>query len=171
MALRPSGRVDPADAFEVQALTFEWAMSYDTKDWNRLKAILAPKLNIDYTDVDGTTFDNIPPEKWIEHCSNPRFLGGNRMSTQHFIGAAKYVQLTPNEIQADYQIRAAHVRWMDDARTVEGPKGHGHGLMRQNYIKIDGAWRLAGWRPIVLWNEHDFGEVVRFGLEQPVEKL
>jgi hypothetical protein len=48
MALRPSGRVDPAgestrlqthrakrkivvDALEVQALTFEWAMSYDTK--------------------------------------------------------------------------------------------------------------------------------------------
>ncbi|KAK0391874.1 hypothetical protein NLU13_1372 [Sarocladium strictum] len=153
----PSSRVDPADALEVQELAFEWAMSYDTK--------------IDYTAVTGETFQGISPDDWIKHCSSPRFLGGKRLSTQHLLGGAKYIKVSDTQITAHYQIRAAHLRWKDDARSQEGLRGHGHGEVMQYCSRIDGVWKLAGWKPIVLWNEHEFDELMRFGQTQPVTEL
>ena len=93
------------------------------------------------------------------------------MTTQHLLGAAKYIQVSPTEITAHYQVRAAHVRWKDATRTMEGLKGHGHGQMIQHYMKQGNRWLIAGWKPVVFWNEHEFGEVVKFGLTQPLECL
>lgn len=93
------------------------------------------------------------------------------MSTQHFIGAAKYVKVSDSEITAHYQVRAAHLRWKDDARTQEGLRGHGHGELVQHYVKLDGTWKLAGWKPQSFWDEHEFRQLVEFGLSQPLSEL
>jgi scytalone dehydratase len=111
------------------------------------------------------------PDDWIKYCSDPRFLGGKRMSTQHLLGAAKFIKISDTEITAHYQVRAAHVRWKDDARTKEGFKGHGHGELVQHYKKLDGIWKLAGWKPSSFWDEHEFSKVVEFGLTQPLSEL
>lgn len=93
------------------------------------------------------------------------------MATQHLLGAAKYIKVSDTQITAHYQIRAAHVRWKDDNRTQEGLKGHGHGEMVQHYTKIDGVWKLSGWKPTVFWNEYDFEKYMHFGLTQPFSEL
>jgi scytalone dehydratase len=126
---------------------------------------------IDYTVVTGDVFVDMSPDDWIKYCSDPRFLGGKRMSTQHLIGAGKYIKVSDTEITAHYQIRAAHLRWKDEARTQEGLRGHGHGELIQHYQKIDGVWRLAGWKPSSFWDEHEFQELVKFGLTQPLSEL
>lgn len=89
------------------------------------------------------------------------------MSTQHFLGAAKYTRVSDTQITVRYQVRAAHVRWKDASKKEEIAKGHGHGEMVQHASKTDGVWKLTGWCPHVFWNEHDFDEVVRIGLALP----
>ncbi|TQB71011.1 hypothetical protein MPDQ_007932 [Monascus purpureus] len=128
------------DYLALQGIVFEWADSYDNKDWERLRKVLAPALRVDYSIVGYTLFENMPAEEFIGMVSSLEFLGDPLVRTQHLMGAAKYERISDTEI------------------TVEN-RGHGHSFIKHWYKKVDGSWKLAGLCPKVYWNEHRFDKI------------
>ncbi|KAF4986057.1 hypothetical protein FDECE_16152 [Fusarium decemcellulare] len=140
-------RVDPQDALDMAAITFEWGDSYDAK--------------VDYTVVTGQKWDSMPAKEFVAMVSDQGFLGDPLVDTQHFIGASKYQLLSNDLAEGTHQLRAAHQRYTGpDKKTVEA-KGHAHAVVRHTYKKIQGEWKLAGLTPSVYWNEFEFEKIFK----------
>ena len=165
----------PIDFLSLSEITFEWGNSYDDKDWRRLRAILAPGLmacasnnlldhksltldnqQIDYTEVNGHKWENMPAEDFVGIMSHVGFVGDPLVHTQHHIGASKWQKVSEEEVIGQHQLASSHQRYgTADLKTVEN-KGHGHAMVTLYYRKIDGEWKLSGLRPTVRWNELEF---------------
>lgn len=114
---------------------------------------------VDYSIVGQQCFPHMEPEDFISMLSSPDFVGDPLVRTQHLVGAAAYEWVSEAEITATYQIRAAHQRYADLDLTTVAHRGHGYGVVKQWYKKIDGVWKFAGVRPEMYWNEHDFDKI------------
>ncbi|KAJ9376754.1 hypothetical protein DTO063F5_8656 [Paecilomyces variotii] len=147
------------DYLAITTIVFEWADSYDTKDWNRLRNILAPTMMVDYSIIGHDCIPEMPAEEFVEMIRSPKLLGDPLVRTQHLMGAAKYERVSETEIVGHHQIRAAHQRYANLDHTVVEEKGHGHACVKHWYKKIDGRWKLAGVCPRVYWNEHNFDKI------------
>ncbi|KAM0248904.1 hypothetical protein ACHAP5_003111 [Fusarium lateritium] len=154
-------KVDPADALQLMAVTFDWADSLDTKDWARLGSILAPELTVDYTEVTGQKWDAMLAQDFIDMVSAPGFVGHPLVDTQHFIGASKYEVISEDCIVGSHQLRAAHQRYTGPDKEVVEAKGHCHALMQHTYLRIGGEWKLGGLKPKIYWSEFDFDKVFK----------
>ncbi|KAF5532892.1 scytalone dehydratase [Fusarium mexicanum] len=147
------------------AATFDWADSYDTKDWKRLEEILAPEVmltfvsKVDYSAVIGKPGDTMSAQDFVSMISDVNLLGNPLISTQHFIGASKYEKLAETVATGLHQIRAAHQRHSSLDKNIVEAKGHGHATMLHTYRKIEGEWKIAGIKPTVYWNEYDFDQI------------
>lgn len=120
-------------------------------------------LQIDYTEVNGRKWENLPAEEFVGIMSHAGFLGDPLIHTQHHLGASKWEKLSEDEVLGHHQLRAAHQRYTGpDKQTVEN-KGHGHALIKHWYRKVDGQWKLAGLRPTVRWNEFEFEKIFMGG--------
>ncbi|KAJ9605927.1 hypothetical protein H2200_009776 [Cladophialophora chaetospira] len=142
-----------------QAAIFEWAESFDTKDWNRLAEVVAPTLYVDYRAVMGMLWDAMPAAQFVEMASSQHFLGNLRIKTQHFIGAGRYIKTSEDEITGYHQMRVAHQKYKDDDLTDVLVKGHAHGKATVHYRRIDGVWKFAGLEPDIRWAEHDYHKI------------
>lgn len=157
----PGSRITFEDYLALSEITFEWSDSYDDKDWMRLRAILAPTLLVDYSQVNGHVWPSMPAEEFVRVMSNIGFVGDPLVHTQHHIGASKWAKISDEEAIGHHQLRAAHQRYTAlDRKTVEN-KGHGHAMVTHFYRKVDGQWKLAGLRPTVRWHELDFEKVIK----------
>lgn len=162
---------------EMQALSFDWARSYDTKvtclrtssaslllsndeqDWGLLASTLTSELQIDFSEVTGSKWEAMSRDEFIAMISDRTLLGNELISTHHLLGASKYEMRSETSAIGLHQIRAAHQRYTDlDDNTVVA-KGHGHGLIQHQYLKTLKGWRISGIRPTVYWNEHDFDRI------------
>ncbi|KAJ5884714.1 Scytalone dehydratase and Cyanocinnoline inhibitor [Penicillium taxi] len=147
------------DYLSITSVTFEWADSYDNKDWDRLRKILASTLLIDYSIVGHQCFPEMPQDEFVAMMSAPTFLGDPLVRTQHLMGATRYEVISDTEIVGHHQIRAAHQRYKDlDSKEVEY-RGHGHSKVKHWYRKEGGVWKLSGVCPQVYWNEYDFDKI------------
>ncbi|ETI19894.1 hypothetical protein G647_08909 [Cladophialophora carrionii CBS 160.54] len=142
-----------------QAAIFEWAESFDTKDWTRLAEIVAPTLYVDYRAVMGMLWESMPAAQFIDMASNGRFLGNPRIKTQHFIGAGRWIKTGEDEVTGYHQMRVAHQKYKDDELSEVLYKGHAHGKATVQYRKIDGVWKFAGLEPNIRWAEHDYDKI------------
>ena len=153
------------DYLDLRSLTFEWADSYDTKDWARLRRCLAPSIRLDFRSLRGSLHENLSPDEYVAILSGPKLLGDKRMKTQHFIGASKWECLSDGTVQAWHQMRVAHQRYANEDLAVVINKGHAHGAIQHLYRKIEGAWKLEGVVPKHEWSEYDL-----FGTLNPKEE-
>ncbi|KAI4212279.1 MAG: hypothetical protein LQ351_004992 [Letrouitia transgressa] len=147
-----------AEWLAVNELAFEWAQSYDTKDWDRLRSILAPTLTVNYGGVNEAQHNSLPADEYVNMMKDPLFLGDSNIDSQHLLGLSKWEKVSETVIIGYHQSRAAHMRWNEGRKTVAA-KGHGHGLVTFTYKKIDGIWKWAGITTKVHWNEHEFEKV------------
>lgn len=104
-------------------------------------------------------FPDIKSEDFISMMSSPDLVGDPLVHTQHLLGAARYECLSQTEIDVIHQIRAAHQRYTNSDLTSVANRGHGHGVVKHSYKKIDGDWKLAGVRPEMYWAEHDLDKI------------
>ncbi|KJZ72328.1 Putative scytalone dehydratase [Hirsutella minnesotensis 3608] len=149
------------DYLELSALVFEWADSYDAKDWSRLRNIIAPTLYVDYSKIGKGVWNDMSDEEFMTMVTDEGFLGDPCVKTQHLIGATRWERISDTEVIGNHQLRAAHqVYTAPDLKTVK-LKGHGHATNRHFYKKVDGVWKFAGLAPLVRWNEHDFEKVFK----------
>ncbi|KAH8785997.1 putative scytalone dehydratase [Diaporthe sp. PMI_573] len=151
----------PEDVLACQAALYEWAESFDTKDWDRLRANLAPKLRVDYRHIMGKIWEEMPAEDFIPLASNPHFLGNPLLKTQHFIGVSRWEKTSDDRITGLHQVRVAHQRYVDAELKEVSVKGHAHGGATTWYQKVDGVWKFAGLCPDIRWSEYNYDEVFK----------
>ena len=173
--------MDFSDVLGCQAALYEWAESYDTKDWNRLSRCIAPELRvsiilhlsisskasqIDYRAVTNKLFEHLPAPAFLEMVSSQYFLGNVRIKTQHFVGASKWEQTGVDEMTGFHQMRVAHQKYADDELKEVAVKGHAHGKATIWYKRVDDVWKFAGIEPDIRWGEYDADKI----FEHPPEK-
>ncbi|RAH69478.1 scytalone dehydratase arp1 [Aspergillus aculeatinus CBS 121060] len=158
------------DYLQLEKCAFNWGDSYDAKDWDRLRAIIAPTLRIDYRLVmdDRWFWPEMQADDFLAMISSEGFLGDPCVKTQHLLGAHWWERVSETEVIGHHQLRAAHLRYTDATRSTVSKRGHGHATNTHYYRKVDGQWKFAGIRPLVRWNEWDFEHIFR-GLEFPDE--
>ncbi|KAI4201745.1 MAG: hypothetical protein LQ346_002107 [Caloplaca aetnensis] len=149
------------DYLSLSEITFEWGDSYDAKDWRRLRAILAPTLMVDYTEVNGHKWEAMSAEEFVGIMSHVGFVGDPLVHTQHHIGASKWEKVSEEEAVGFHQLRAAHQRYTASDRRLVENKGHGHAIIKLLYRRIDGEWKLRGLRPTIRWNEFEAERIFR----------
>jgi scytalone dehydratase len=101
----------------------------------------------------------MPAQEFLGMASNERVLGNQRLKTQHFVGATKWVQNSEDEITGYHQMRVAHQKYADDDLKEVAVKGHAHGKATIWYRKVDGDWRFAGIQPDIHWSEYDHEKI------------
>ncbi|CAL3963331.1 unnamed protein product [Diplocarpon coronariae] len=144
----------------LQSLVFDWADSYDAKDWDRLRSILAPTLHVDYTSIGKPClWPQLSAGDFVRMVTSERFLGNPCLQTQHLLGAHYYERISDTQIVGHHQIRAAHQLYTGPDRQTVRLKGHVHASNVHFYTRVDGVWKFAGLRPTVRWSEHEFEKV------------
>ncbi|KAL8999742.1 MAG: hypothetical protein Q9188_005812 [Gyalolechia gomerana] len=152
-----------SDYLGLNAALFEWTESYDSKNWDRLRACIAPTMRIDYRSFLNKLWEAMPAEEYIAMASSPEVLGDPLLKTQHFIGASKWEKVSDSEVIGWHQIRVPHQRYSDDTKTEIAVKGHAHGTNQHWYRKVNGIWKFAGLAPEIKWGEFDFDRVFAHG--------
>lgn len=107
----------------------------------------------------GKVWETMPAEDFIAMASNPHFLGNQRIKTQHFIGASRWVQISDTEMMSYNQMRVAHQKYRDDDLKEVLYKGHAHGKATVYFRKVEGAWKFAGLVPDIRWSEGDYDKI------------
>lgn len=152
-----------SDYLGLNAALYEWTESYDSKDWDRLRACIAPTMRIDYRSFLNKMWEAMPAEEYVAMASSPEVLGDSLLKTQHFIGASKWEKVSDSEVIGWHQMRVPHQRYTDESKTEIAVKGHAHGTNQHWYKKVDGAWKFAGLAPEIKWGEFDFDRVFAHG--------
>ncbi|KAL7934621.1 Scytalone dehydratase [Trichoderma chlorosporum] len=142
-----------SDYLSIRNIAFEWAESYDTKDWGRLKECLAPAVRLDFRSLRGELHENLTPEAYSTILIG--MIGDKRLRTQHFLGAAQWEVLSDGRVRVAHQIRAVHQRYTDETLTELVNKGHGLGVTVHWYEKVNGVWKLEGVQPRLDISEFD----------------
>lgn len=153
------------DYLGLNAAYFEWADSYDSKDWARLANIIAPTLRVDYTSFLNKSWPAMPASDFISMISSPSVLGDPTLKTQHFCGASKWEMVSPGEVIGWHQLRVPHQKYTDETLTKVAVKGHAHSTNKHWYKKLNGVWKFAGLAPDIRWYEYDFDKVFAGGRE------
>ncbi|KAI8628712.1 Scytalone dehydratase [Xylariaceae sp. FL1651] len=144
----------------------EWADSYDSKDWDRLRKCIAPTLRIDYRSFLDKLWEAMPAEEFVGMISNPAVLGDPLLMTQHFIGGTKWQKISDDEVVGVHQLRVPHQRYTDASRAAVAVKGHAHSTNTHWYRRIGGVWKFAGLCPDIRWSEYDFDRVFAGGRDE-----
>ncbi|KAH7412642.1 scytalone dehydratase [Cadophora sp. MPI-SDFR-AT-0126] len=144
---------------------FEWADSYDSKDWERLRKCIAPTLRVDYRSFLDKMWEAMPSDEFVVMASNPAVLGNPLLKTQHFIGGTKWEKVSDDEIIGWHQLRVPHQKYKDATMKEVAVKGHAHSTNQHWYKKVDGVWKFAGLAPNIRWSEYDFDKVFEEGRE------
>lgn len=148
------------------AAVFEWADSYDSKDWVRLSKCIAPTLRIDYRSFLNQIWEAMPADEFVAMASNPDVLGDPLLKTQHFIGGTKWEKVSDDEIIGYHQLRVPHQKYADASMTTVAVKGHAHSHNTHWYKKVNGVWKFAGLNPEIRWAEYDFDKVFASGRDK-----
>jgi scytalone dehydratase len=148
------------------AAVYEWACSYDTKDWTRLSKCIAPTLRIDYRSFLNKIWESMPADEFVKMASDPKVLGDPTLMTQHFIGGTKWEKVSDDEIIGYHQLRVPHQKYTDASRAHVAVKGHAHSYNTHWYKKVNGVWKFAGLNPDIRWFEYDFDKVFAEGRDE-----
>ncbi|RDA83077.1 hypothetical protein CP532_2557 [Ophiocordyceps camponoti-leonardi (nom. inval.)] len=149
------------DYLELSGLLFEWGDSYDSKDWTRLRGIIAPTLYVDYSEIGKGVWKAMPAKEFMDMVTSDGFLGDPCVKTQHLLGATRWERVSDTEVIGHHQLRAAHQVYEEPELINVKVKGHGHATNKHFYKKVDGVWKFAGLAPHVRWNEFDFEKVFK----------
>ncbi|CAK7207746.1 Scytalone dehydratase [Sporothrix eucalyptigena] len=154
------------DYLGLLSAAYEWADSYDSKDWDRLRRCIAPTLRIDYRSFLNKLWEAMPADEYIAMISDPNVLGNPLLRTQHFFGASRWERVSDTEVIGYHQLRVPHQVYTDASLSTVAVKGHAHSANTHWYRKVDGVWKFAGLDPQIRWFEYDFDKVFATGRDQ-----
>ncbi|KAM4065016.1 scytalone dehydratase [Hirsutella rhossiliensis] len=157
----PTDSLSFQDYLDLSALLFDWGDSYDAKDWDRLRGIIAPSLYVDYTKIGKGVWEAMSADDFMAMVADDGFLGDPCVKTQHLLGATRWERVSETQVIGHHQLRAAHQVYTDASLKTVKLKGHSHATNKHFYTKVDGVWKFAGLAPLVRWNEHDFEKVFK----------
>ncbi|KAG8165916.1 hypothetical protein KVR01_004468 [Diaporthe batatas] len=133
------------DVQKFHELTFKWSVAYDTKSLPTLIAITAPQIVVDFRDFPAiNAVRQCTPKEFFSDNFSDETLGDRRLQTQHLLGASVFKLISHDEATGNWQIRARHVRTFANGETADWDASS---LMEYRYVKINGEWKISGWRP------------------------
>jgi scytalone dehydratase len=170
------------DWLALSRITFEWADSYDSKQFDRMEKILAPKVTVrsqgktspsflqsgysdiptkklDYSEAFGTVYRDMPASSFVKMSSNPNRLGGI-VDCIHHVGASKYDRTGPDTVTGYHQVRTEYKRWKTMEKKEVEATGQGLTIMLHYYQRVNGEWKLAGVKPLTRSNEFNFERIM-----------
>jgi len=165
MQLEPVKPITFEEAQGCMAAVYEWADSYDTKDWARLRKCVAPTLRIDYRSFLNKIWEAMPADDFVAMASDAHVLGDPLLRTQHFIGGTKWEKVSDDEIIGYHQLRVPHQKFSDATLAHVAIKGHAHSANTHWYKKVEGVWKFAGLNPDIRWGEYEFDKIFEAGRE------
>ncbi|KAJ6021375.1 NTF2-like protein [Penicillium herquei] len=122
-----------------QNILFDWAESLDTKNWDKLDSLFTRSITVDYGGVVG--FENVStPKGFIESLAHPASLGKDAISTQHFVGATKWEEVSEKKWVVTYQIRVAH--W-HSKQGADVRNANGYGLNTMEFELTEEGWKIV----------------------------
>ncbi|KAI9867375.1 MAG: succinate dehydrogenase flavoprotein subunit [Trichoglossum hirsutum] len=160
-----AGNITFDDYLGLTTAVFEWADSYDSKDWVRLSKCIAPTMRVDYRSFLDKMWEAMPADEFVAMASSPTVLGDPLLKTQHFIGGTRWEKVSDTEVIGYHQLRVPHQKYKDDTMKEVAVKGHAHSTNKHWYKKVDGVWKFAGLAPDIRWFEYDFDKVFESGRE------
>ncbi|EHA52765.1 succinate dehydrogenase flavoprotein subunit [Pyricularia oryzae] len=163
--VQKSDEITFSDYLGLMTCVYEWADSYDSKDWDRLRKVIAPTLRIDYRSFLDKLWEAMPAEEFVGMVSSKQVLGDPTLRTQHFIGGTRWEKVSEDEVIGYHQLRVPHQRYKDTTMKEVTMKGHAHSANLHWYKKIDGVWKFAGLKPDIRWGEFDFDRIFEDGRE------
>ncbi|KAK4508695.1 hypothetical protein PRZ48_002434 [Zasmidium cellare] len=127
-------------------LTYNWAKSFDTKEWDLLRSITRDRVELDYQGLN--------PKQVVQVMSREDFVegfakktpGDERLQTQHLIGGMVFSKTGTNTAKRDFQVRARYLKHFEDGSVKEWTAG----ILGTHFYERDGVegdWGLAGLRP------------------------
>lgn len=162
---RAQANTHPLDYLAIGNVAFEWAQSYDTKDWARLHKILAPSIRLDVRPLHGALHESLTPDEYVAILSSPSLIGDKELMSQHLLGQGRWERLGDDSVTVMHQIRVAHQRYSDESFTTVVNHGHSHATVQHWYRRFEGGWKLEGVLPQLGWSEYDL-----FGTLHPDRK-
>jgi len=159
----PSLEISFQDFLGLNTCLYEWADSYDSKDWARLEKCIAPTLRIDYRSFLNKLWPAMPAPEFISMISSPSVLGNPLLKTQHFIGGTRWEKISETEVIGYHQLRVPHQKYKDASMKEVEVKGHAHSANQHWYRKVEGVWKFAGLNPEIRWSEYEFERVFESG--------
>jgi scytalone dehydratase len=84
-------------------LTFDWADSYDSKNFALLASILAPTVTVDYSEAFGQKPITMSKADILKLSSNENRLGGI-VDCIHHIGGSKYDRTSDDQVTGYIQV-------------------------------------------------------------------
>lgn len=112
--------------------------------------------------------ENLTPDAYVAIIADKKVLGGKRLKTQHLISIPRWEYLGEGHITVKYQARVAHQRHTSEESSEVANKGHAHGYVQHWYRKIDGAWKLEGVKPSVVFVEYDLMAALTPGEDEEI---
>jgi scytalone dehydratase len=91
-------------------------------------------------------------------------LGNPVLATQHLLGQPYFKSVSEVAVIVQWQQLASHARWEGDARGAIGKVGEpsdGRSFMEQEFVQVDGKWKIAAITPSLLYQTGDFTRVRR----------
>ncbi|KAJ4392328.1 Scytalone dehydratase [Gnomoniopsis smithogilvyi] len=161
-----SDEISFSDYLGINAALFEWADSYDSKDWTRLSKCIAPELRIDYRSFLNKIWEAMPASDFLAMISDTSVLGNPLLRTQHFIGGSRWEKVSETEVIGHHQLRVPHQIYTDASLKEVRIKGHAHSYNKHWYRKVDGVWKFAGLAPEIRWGEYEFEKIFESGREE-----
>ncbi|KAF3770600.1 Scytalone dehydratase complexed with tight-binding inhibitor Carpropamid [Cryphonectria parasitica EP155] len=151
------------DYLELNAALFEWADSYDAKDWERLSKCIAPTIRVDYRSFLDKIWEAMPASEFLAMISDTSVLGNPLLCTQHFIGGSRWEKVSDTEVIGHHQLRVPHQVYTDASLQEVRLKGHAHSYNKHWYRKVNGVWKFAGLAPDIRWGEYEFDKIFQSG--------
>ncbi|KAE8346120.1 hypothetical protein BDV24DRAFT_158917 [Aspergillus arachidicola] len=141
------------------------ADGYDHKDASRVIAALAPEITVDYSLIVPQWKSKIySAERFASAWIAEDQLGNPVLATQHLLGQPYFISVSDNAITVQWQQLASHARWVGTSRGAHGKVSEpsdGRSFMTQQFIKLDGQWKIAALTPSLLYQSGDFSRVRR----------
>ncbi|KAE8307538.1 conidial pigment biosynthesis scytalone dehydratase Arp1 [Aspergillus transmontanensis] len=144
---------DPSIPLACQNLLHDWANCLDTKSWDYMPTIFAPRIDIDYSALGQPKATAVEPSVYIDHYSSPSQLGNPEVQSHHFIGACKWTRESESNVRVIFQIMAVHRRAPKDGAAVLAT---GHGINTIDFTQVEGEWKIVAIKVGVLFIEGDF---------------
>jgi 3-phenylpropionate/cinnamic acid dioxygenase small subunit len=124
---------------DISNLIYKYANSFDKKDWDELKTILAEEITCDYQDLRGTQ-EIVTAKDFIDK----RIKALHHLKTQHIFANLEIYQ-DGNEANC---VCTALILRSDNEDFFNT-----HAIYEFGLSKINSAWRIIKIKQTVLWNE------------------
>lgn len=116
---------------------------------------MGPDILLDFRALQGPLEESLTPDQFAAIIADKKVIGDPCVKTQHLLGAGKWIGSSDGTVQVSWQIRVAHVRFATEEMAKTINYGHAHGATTHIYKKINGAWKIVGVIPKLLWFEGD----------------